>query len=191
MLAVSSLCYFVAYGVIGKSPDKADQILKLFLWYLPLLAEITSHFIAATRPGRVRYPAETIHARSATVFIIILGGGLDKITDGFRYIVGNVSVEFKNLGLLLCGMVIVILLSSLYFSSSEGDQLGNRRVLARFFFQFFYLSAIIVTLQGIAAMLKAGVSPFTDTLRFKLNNLSRTLVMDWKHRSSSTEQRGA
>ena len=163
-LAVSSLCYFVAYGIIGKSPDKTDQVVKLFLWYLPLLAEVASHFIAATRPGRVRYPAEAIYARSATVFIIILGGGLDKITNGFQYIVGNVSIGFQSLGLLLCGVVIFILLFSLYFGSSEGDKLGSRRALAQFFFQFFYLSAVIVTLQGIAAMLEAGVSLFMNIL---------------------------
>ena len=157
-LALSSLCYFTAYWVIGKSPDKAEQIAKLFLWYMPLLVEVASHFVAASLPGRVRYPAKEIYTRSATVFIIILGGGLDKITNGFQYIVGNVSLGFESLGLILCGVLIVTLQFSLYFGSSEGDVLGSRRALAVFFFSFFYLSAVIVTLQGIAAMLEAGVS---------------------------------
>ncbi|KAL5524151.1 hypothetical protein ACEPAG_8324 [Sanghuangporus baumii] len=155
-LVFSSLCYFIAYGVIGKSPSEDDQIAKLALWYFPLLVEVASHFVAATLPGRVRYPARKIYERSSTVFIIILGGGLDKITNGFQYIVGNVSLGLESLGLILCGVVIFALLFTLYFSSSEGDTLGSRRALALFFFQFFYLSALIVTLQGIAAMLEVG-----------------------------------
>ncbi|KAL5484798.1 hypothetical protein ACEPAI_7440 [Sanghuangporus weigelae] len=155
-LVFSSLCYFIAYGVIGRSPDEDDQIAKLALWYFPLLVEVASHFVAATLPGRVRYPARKIYERSSTVFIIILGGGLDKITNGFQYIAGNVSLGLESLGLILCGVVIFALLFTLYFSSSEGDTLGSRRALALFFFQFFYLSALIVTLQGIAAMLEVG-----------------------------------
>ncbi|KAL5506911.1 hypothetical protein ACEPAH_6367 [Sanghuangporus vaninii] len=155
-LLFSSLCYFIAYGVIGRSPGKDDQIAKLALWYFPLLVEVASHFVAATLPGRVRYPARKIYERSSTVFIIILGGGLDKITHGFQYIAGNVSLGLKSLGLILCGVVIFALLFTLYFSSSEGDTLGSRRALALFFFQFFYLSALIVTLQGIAVMLEVG-----------------------------------
>ena len=162
-LAFSSLCYFIAYGIIGKSPDKDDQIIKLVLWYFPLLVEVVSHFVAATLPGRVRYPARKIYERSSTVFVIILGGGLDKITNGFQYIVGNVSLGFESLGLILCGVIIFTLLFTLYFSMGEGDELKSRRALATFFFSFFYLSAIIVTLQGIAAMLAVGVRTILHT----------------------------
>lgn len=162
----SALCFFTAYGVVGKNPDEADQIAKLVLWYMPLLLEVAAHFIAQFVPGRVRYQAEAIYERSATVFIIILGGGLDRITQGFQYIVGNISVGFEGTSLIICAAIIFILLFTLYFGSSEGDKLGSRRALALFFFQFFYLSALIVTLQGIAAMLNVGVSGLFLFLRY-------------------------
>ncbi|KAI5116748.1 hypothetical protein M0805_001606, partial [Coniferiporia weirii] len=155
-IAFSSVCYFVAYGVIGKDPSEADQIAKLFLWYCPLLIEVAAHFVAGMLPGRVRYPAEAIYERSSTVFIIILGGGLDKITNGFQFIVGNVSISFESMGLIICAAVIFILLFTLYFGTSEGDKLGSKRALFLFFFHFFYLSALIVTLRGIASMLSVG-----------------------------------
>ncbi|KAL5476702.1 hypothetical protein ACEPAI_2888 [Sanghuangporus weigelae] len=155
-LFFSFLCYMTAALVIGRNPTRADQIAKLILWFLPLIVEVVIHFVAAGVPGRVRYPASAIYERSSTVFIIILGGGLDKITNGFQYIVGNVSISGESIGLIFCGVLIVILLFTLYFGTSDGDKLGSRRALALFFFNYFFLSALIVTLQGIAAMLKVG-----------------------------------
>lgn len=157
-LFFSFWCYVTAALVIGRNPSRGDQIAKLVLWFLPIIVEVVIHFIAAGVPGRVRYPALAIYERSSTVFIIILGGGLDKITNGFQYIVGNVSISGESIGLIFCGVLIVILLFTLYFGTSDGDKLGSRRALALFFFNYFYLSALIVTLQGIAAMLKVGVS---------------------------------
>ena len=158
VLVFSSLCYFGAYIAIGKDPSEGDQIAKIVLWYFPLIIEAVAHFIAAALPGRVRYPAEAIYARSSTVFIIILGGGLDKITNGFQYIVGNITMGFGIAGLILCGAVIFILQFTLYFGTSEGDRLGSRRALALFFFQFFYLSALIVTLQGMKELVTSDFS---------------------------------
>ncbi|KAF5335220.1 hypothetical protein D9758_014760 [Tetrapyrgos nigripes] len=125
---------------------------------LPLLIEVAAHYVAISRfcRGRVRYNAEGIIERSATVFVIILGGGLDKITHGFQYIVGNVSIGGESLGLIICGVVTFLLLFSLFFGTPEPDEVSNRRAITLFFFQFFYLSAIIVTLQGIATMLTVG-----------------------------------
>ena len=157
-LLFSATCYFVAYLVIGKNPNETDQIVKIILWYLPLLVEVAAHFVAVSVPGRVRYSPKEIYARSSTVFIIILGGGLDKITNGFQYIVGNISLGPGYLTLILCAAIIFILIFTLYFSTSGGDNVGNRRALASFFFQFFFLSSLIVTLQGIAQMLAVGVS---------------------------------
>ena len=156
-LAFSSLCYFIAFGVLGKNPSEGDQIAKIVLWYFPLVIEVISHFVAANFPGRVRYPAEAIYERSATAFVIILGAGLDKITDGFQYIVGNVSFRLESACLILGAAVIFILLFSLYFGTIAGDNLGSRRALGLFFFNFFYLCALIVTLQAVAAMLAIGV----------------------------------
>ena len=120
--------------------------------------EVTAHFVAASVPGRVRYPTEAMYERSYTVFIIILGGGLDKITNGFQYIVGNISLEPRSIALLFCAAIIFILIFTLYFSTSGGDRVDNRRILASFFFEFFFLSSLIVTLQGISQMLTVGVS---------------------------------
>ena len=162
-LTFSSLCYFIAYGVIGKNPSEGDQIAKLVLWYFPVLVEVISHFVAANVPGRVRYPAEAIYERSATAFVIILGGGLDKITNGFQYIVGNVALGLKSAAVIFSAAIIFILLFSLYFGTNAGNRLRSRRALALFFFNFFYLCALIVTLQGIAALLAIGVCyPFSS-----------------------------
>lgn len=156
VLVFSFLCYLSAYLAIGKEPSESDQIAKLILWYFPLIVEVVAHFVAAALPGRVRYPAEAIYARSSTVFIIILGGGLDKITNGFQYIVGNVSMGLEITALILCAAVIFILQFTLYFGTSEGDRLGSRRALALFFFHYFYLSALIVTLQGKRCLTSAS-----------------------------------
>ncbi|KAI5116979.1 hypothetical protein M0805_001590 [Coniferiporia weirii] len=152
-VAFSSACYFAAYGVIGQDPSEADQIAKLFLWYCPLLIELIAHFVAGMTPG---YPAEEIYDRGSTLFIIILGGGLDKITNGFQFIVGNVSISYESMGLIVCAAVIFILLFTLYFGMSKDKDIKSGRALFLFFFHFLYLSALIVTLQGIAAMLSVG-----------------------------------
>ncbi|KAI5116985.1 hypothetical protein M0805_001594 [Coniferiporia weirii] len=177
-IAFSSVCYFAAYGVIGKDPSEADQIAKLFLWYCPLLIEVIAHFVAGMLPGRVRYPAEAIYERSSTVFIIILGGGLDKITNGFQFIVGNVSISFESMGLIICAAVIFILLYTLYFGMSKDDKISSRRALFLFFFQFLYLSALIVTLQGIAAMLSVGNIGSALETPFQFVTTTSSLMLD-------------
>ncbi|THU93340.1 hypothetical protein K435DRAFT_193570 [Dendrothele bispora CBS 962.96] len=159
-LVLSSLCYFIAFIIIGKDPDETDEIVKFILWYIPLFLEITAHFLALSSfcQDRVPYKAEAITARSCTVFVIILGGGLDRITGAFQYGVGNFTFNWTSLGIIFCAVVIFLLLFSLYFgtSAAELEKMGSKRVISGFFFQFFYLSAIIVTLQGIAALLRAG-----------------------------------
>ncbi|KAK7448525.1 hypothetical protein VKT23_013788 [Stygiomarasmius scandens] len=155
-LILSSLCYFIAFGVIGRDPDKDDQIAKIFLWYIPLFIEIGAHYLAISNivRGRVPYDSKQILARSSSVFVITLGGGLDMITEGFQFIVGNVWNE--SFELIFCGVVVFLLLFSLYFGTGEPGKLSSRRSISLLFFQFFYLAAIIVTLQGIASMLEAG-----------------------------------
>jgi hypothetical protein len=166
-LVFSTLCYFIAFALIGRNPSKGDQIAKFFLWYIPLIIEIAAHFIALSHRfcrGRVYYyEPRLITDRSSTAFVIILGQGLDVITNGFQFIVGNVSFGWGSLGVIFCGVAIFLLIFSLYFNSSvPGAQTtpgsAHNRALGAFFFQFFFLAAVIVTLQGIAAMLAAGVS---------------------------------
>lgn len=157
-LIFSVVCYFIAFGLVNVNPSQAEQITKIVLWYLPLFSEVAAHFIAQQVPGRARYKPEAIYQRSSTVFTIILGGGLDKITNGFQYVVGNVAIGFQSTFQIICTAIIFTLLFTLYFGSSKGDKIESKRALAFFFFQFFYLSALIVLLQGIAAMLSVGVS---------------------------------
>ena len=157
-LLLSFASYIAAYIVIGKNPDEDDQIAKLALWYSPIIMEVLAHFLAATLPGRARYEAEAIYKRSSTVFIIILGGGLDKITNGFQYIVGNVSLGIESAGLIISAALIFISQFTLYFNTPRNKNIGSRRALAIFFFQFFYLSALIITLQGTPHLYSSCIS---------------------------------
>jgi hypothetical protein len=131
---------------------KSVQIAKIVLWYTPIVVEVGSHFIANVLPGHVRYKTEgvTSSSRSATAFIIILGGGLDKITGGFKDIVGNAGLGADGIGLFLSAAVIFISQFELYFKSSCWSKRGgSHRVVAWFFAHFFYLSTLIITLEGI------------------------------------------
>ncbi|THU93354.1 hypothetical protein K435DRAFT_861585 [Dendrothele bispora CBS 962.96] len=191
-LLFSVICFFVSYVVIGDNPGEDNQIVKLVLWFFPLFVEAAAHFVAISGryKGWVRYSSELISERSATVFVIILGGGLDNITKGFQQIVGNVSFGWRSLGVIFSGVLIFLLLFALHFNtpqpessrpksesseptgkSESSEPIGkpesseptgkpesskHMRVLGAFFFQFFYLSAVIVNLEAIAAMLQAG-----------------------------------
>lgn len=75
--------------------------------------------------------------------------GLDKITHGFQYIVGNVSLGERGIGLIFSAAMIFVAQFTLYFTMTEnGRDMSNRRILTWFFFHYLYLSALIVTLQG-------------------------------------------
>jgi hypothetical protein len=152
-LAFSALCYFITFFMLGSNDNpvpKSIQTAKILLWYTPIIVEVASHFIADAAPGRVRYSTEGVTARSATAFIIILGGGLDKITSGFQDIVGNGGLGINGIGLFLSAAVIFLSVFSLYFKSSLWTKkVGSRRALAWFFAHFFYLSALIITLEGL------------------------------------------
>jgi hypothetical protein len=56
-------------GISG--PSVAVEITKLVLWYLPIIVEIISHFVALSLPGFVRYSTDAIYKRSGTVFLIM------------------------------------------------------------------------------------------------------------------------
>ncbi|TCD69104.1 hypothetical protein EIP91_008746 [Steccherinum ochraceum] len=168
-ILISIGCYLAAFFVIGDNPSRVDQIVKLVLWFFPVILEIASHFVVALLAEAdhaisVKYDAATFRARSATVFIIILGGGLDNITQGFHFMVGNLSFGAHRIGVIFCASVIFILLFTLHFTTipdperedvrDEGEK--RRRDLGLFFFEFVYLCAVVITLQGMAAMLQVG-----------------------------------
>jgi hypothetical protein len=156
-LVLSSFCFLLSFGILGTGNEavpKRIQIAKIILWYVPMVIEIASYFIADVLDGRVGLPTDEIIDRSGTVFIIILGGGLDKITTGFQYIIGNTGLAVDGIGLFVSAAVIFISQFSLYFGSpGERRKLKGNRSIAWFFSHFFYLAALIMTLQGVATSL--------------------------------------
>ena len=82
--------------------------------------------------------------------------GLDKITEGFQLIAGNVSLSKTGVWLTLSAAVIFIAQFSLYFEMRKGNNITKshrkqtfcRRILAWFFFQFLFNAALIIMLQG-------------------------------------------
>jgi hypothetical protein len=101
-------------------------------------------------PGHVRYSTEGIVRRSGIVFIIILGGSLDKITGGLKDLVGNTGMGARGSGLFLSAAIIFFVTFSLYFGSPRGSkELSNQRALAWFFAHIFYVAPVIITLQGL------------------------------------------
>jgi hypothetical protein len=169
-LIFSALSYLAAFLILGMSggdsgPSETVEIIKLVLWFLTIAVEMISHFVALSLPGFVRYSTESVYARSGTVFLIMyvylllapalmlichsLGAGLDKITTGFQAIVGNAGLGRDGIPIFISAAVIFIGLFSVYFGTPGSTRnLGCRRALAWFFSQFFFLSALIVTLQG-------------------------------------------
>jgi hypothetical protein len=78
--------------------------------------------------------------------------GLDKISNGFQTIVGNSARGGSGAGVIFSAGVIFISEFTLYFGIRKNPKTRNGRVLAWFFSHFFYLSAVVVTLQGKVAL---------------------------------------
>ncbi|TCD65038.1 hypothetical protein EIP91_003317 [Steccherinum ochraceum] len=168
-LFISVACYVAAFIRIGSEPDRNAQIVKIILWIAPILLEVGSQFLVSLAADSnlaisVKYNAKTFAARSATVFIIILGGGLDNITQGFHFMVGNLSFGPHRVAVIFCASLIFILLFTLHFTTIpdperadvRDDGVRRRRDLGLFFFGFFYLCAVVITLQGMASMMQVG-----------------------------------
>ena len=149
--AVSFLTVFIMLGTADNpvTPSMGTQIGKLILWFVPSFIEIAIHFVALGMPGYVRYTTESVYARSGTAFIIVLGSGLDKITSGFQFIVGSTGLGRDGIPIFVAAAVIFIGYFSLYFNTPGSKrEIRSRRALSWFFSQFFFLAALIVTLQG-------------------------------------------
>ena len=125
------------------------SVIKIVLWYLPIVVEIACHYFALHLSHFVRYSASSIALRIGTVFLIILGAGLDKITGGFKSVVGNGGLKSDGVPIFIASSVIFIALFSLYFQTpGSSDRLGRKRLLTWFFSHFLFFSALIITLQG-------------------------------------------
>ena len=149
--AISFLTVFIILGTAEDTvpPSMATQMGKLILWSVPSLIEIAIHFVALKLPGYVRYTTELVYARSGTAFIIVLGSGLDKITSGFQFIVGNTGLGRDGIPIFIAAAAIFIGYFSLYFNTPGSKrEIKSKRALSWFFSHFFFLAALIVTLQG-------------------------------------------
>ncbi|KZS89234.1 hypothetical protein SISNIDRAFT_458965 [Sistotremastrum niveocremeum HHB9708] len=162
-LIASILCYTTAFLLLleeSTSSTRPRNIAKLVLWFLPLLLECILHFKANNKIGRVRYSAEAMYNRSSVLFIIILGAGLDRITNKFQYIVGYVGFGPQSVGVIISAGVIIVGIFSLYFGSESntfrGDR-GDHGVLFWFFMHFPFMATLILMLQA-SALLVAWVN---------------------------------
>jgi hypothetical protein len=87
---------------------KSIEIAKVALGYIPMVFEIASYLLAHELRGRIAYPKEGVISRSGAVLIITLGGGLDKITKGFQFNVGNTILGIDGAGVFVSEAVILV-----------------------------------------------------------------------------------
>jgi hypothetical protein len=89
---------------------------------------------------------------------------LDKITGGFKSIIGNEGLGWDGAPLFLAASVLFIGFFTLYFATPVNtDSHRRKRLLTWFFAQFLFFSALIVTLQGPFAFL-FGLDQMDDRL---------------------------
>ncbi|TCD65037.1 hypothetical protein EIP91_003316 [Steccherinum ochraceum] len=177
---VSFWCYILAFILIGSEPSRADQVARVCLWYPPIILEILAHFAVATivENKEWQYDAAAVHARRSVIFTIILGAGLDNMTDNFHFMVGNVSFGTHRIFIIICAGLNIIFLFTLHYtnfktiSEKSNSKTKRRRVLASFVLNFFYLCALVVTLQGMSAIIQIG--NIGDTLDPALTFLRET-----------------
>lgn len=96
-LLFSALFYFAAFVVQGSTEhgnnlhSPAADIIKLVLWYFPILVEIISYFVSLSLQGWMEHSIESVYTRSATVFLIILGINFDQISSSV-FLISNPRV---------------------------------------------------------------------------------------------------
>ena len=75
-LLLSFVAYLITLGVIGYNPTSGNDIGKIFLWFAPMVFEIGSYFYIVNRVNdHVKIKSESVHKRSTTLFVVILGEG--------------------------------------------------------------------------------------------------------------------
>ncbi|KZP30495.1 hypothetical protein FIBSPDRAFT_1038164 [Athelia psychrophila] len=161
-LMFSSLCFFGAFFALGfngqddfATPIPALEIAKLVLWFLPIVVEMLSYLVALRFPGFVRYSTESISTSNGTMFVVILGCGLDKMTSGFSDFVGNIGLKVNAIPMFLATATVFLCLFFLYFSIPGSKKtLSNRRAWVWLMSQGLFLGPMLITLQAIAQSLK-------------------------------------
>ena len=111
-LAFSATCFFVSFATIGHNLTAFAEITKIVLWYTPLILEMAAHFIppAFSMSGHVRYSPKRLYDRASTLFIIVLGQGLDSITGTFNFAVGPAG--FGGVAVLFISTAIILISES-------------------------------------------------------------------------------
>ncbi|KAH8103920.1 hypothetical protein BXZ70DRAFT_1051907 [Cristinia sonorae] len=162
---LSFVSYLASFLLIGSNPSRGDQIARICLWYSPIILEIAAHYMVAARvkAGNWEYNGYAVHLRRSVIFTIILGAGLDRMTDNFHYMVGTLSFDTHRIFIIFCAGLNIIFLFTLHYTniSTHPEDGSNtfpirRRILTSFFLNFIYLCALVVTLQGMIAVLQMG-----------------------------------
>ncbi|KAF8882724.1 hypothetical protein BD779DRAFT_1472851 [Infundibulicybe gibba] len=97
-LLVSSGIYFGSALYIHFSLKTGVPIL---LWFIPVILEVLIH-MAVVRIRSHDYDSKSIAKRSATLFIVVLGEGLNQIVGTFKYVIGDVGMTWRGPLIMLC-----------------------------------------------------------------------------------------
>lgn len=121
---VSFWCYIVAFILIGSNPSRNDQIARVCLWYPPVFIEIAAHFLVANKVEKAewKYDAGAVHARRSVIFTIILGAGLDRMTDKFHFMIGNLSFGTHRIFIIFCAGLTIIFLFTLHYTNLQAPE---------------------------------------------------------------------
>ena len=98
-LILSALFYTIASILLRTQygSERSVQIIKIILWYFPLLLEAVMHFLAMTQKGHVFYPTDRVFERSAAVFVVILGGGTHGYLHRLPPALTTYAINFQGL----------------------------------------------------------------------------------------------
>jgi len=188
-LGISSITYFVAFVVVGNHPSKGRSIAKLVLWFSPMILEILSYFLITRMEHHVECPPEKLSKRSTTLFIIILGEGLNQITSGFKFVVGAVGFTFQGAGIMISAAIIIISQVSLYFRNNRKPLSGVNRTYFWFFSQYIYLATVILTLQAVRYLMSfANLYSSITTLLAMAFNFTKTAYNNHNVQSITADQ---
>ncbi|KZS88578.1 hypothetical protein SISNIDRAFT_490006 [Sistotremastrum niveocremeum HHB9708] len=164
-LTFSSACYFTAFGVmlaahwqpedISANYAKVYQAIAIVLWYLPLVAEISIHYINSDLIDHTKYSSKIIYERASVFFTVILGASLDNMTGGLRFLVGGLDVTSHNVGWAFCGALVIVGEFSLYFDANYETFIhNNRRLLTWYFLHSIFLLCLMMTILSTTLLIQ-------------------------------------
>ncbi|KZT38584.1 hypothetical protein SISSUDRAFT_725330 [Sistotremastrum suecicum HHB10207 ss-3] len=167
-LTFSSAWYFTAFGVmlaahwqpedISANYAKVYQAIAIVLWYLPLVAEISIHYINSDLIDHTKYSSKIIYERASVFFTVILGASLDNMTGGLRFLVGGLDVTSHNVGWAFCGALVIVGEFSLYFDANYETFIhNNKRLLTWYFLHSIFLLCLMMTILSTTLLIQHSV----------------------------------